>query len=91
MLHFQLSSVSQQLGRDPHLVHRHLRLGRQNQCFITMIVIYGSPNCVFFRFMGRQLPNVENHWSKKPCKKGFSIFWTCFVVVVVVFLNFALV
>ncbi len=27
-----------------------------------MIVINGSPNCVFFCFVGYQLPNVENHW-----------------------------
>jgi len=29
-----------------------------------MIVIYGSPNCVKFCFVGRQLPNVENHRSR---------------------------
>ncbi len=50
------SSVSQQLGHDP-------LLGRQNLCFSTIIVIYGSPNCVIFCFVGRQLPNVENHCS----------------------------
>jgi hypothetical protein len=54
------SSVSQQLGRDPLLGRRHLLLGRQNLCFSTIIVKYGSPNCVIFCFVGRQLPNVEN-------------------------------
>ncbi len=30
----------------------------------SMNVINVSPNCVLFCFMGRQLPNVENHWYK---------------------------
>jgi len=44
------------MGRDP-------LLGHQNLCFSAILVIYGSPNCVIFCFVGRQLPNVEHHWS----------------------------
>ena len=35
-------------------------------CHSSIIVIYGSPNSVFFCFVGRQLPNFENHCSKRP-------------------------
>ena len=34
-----------------------------NLCFSTIIVIYGSPNCVLLYFVGRQLPNVGNQCS----------------------------
>jgi len=56
------SSVSQQLGCDP-------LLGCQNLSFSTIIVIYGSPNCVIFCIVGRQLPNVENHCSMQCASK----------------------
>ena len=55
------TSGSQQVGRDPHLGRVHLLLARHNLCFSTIIVIYGSPSCVLLYFVGRQLPNVENH------------------------------
>ena len=55
------NSVSQQVGRDPLLGRGQLLLGRQNLCYSTMIVLFGSPNCVFLCFVGHQLPNVENH------------------------------
>jgi len=48
------------VGSNPFLGRRYLLLGRQNLCFTAMNVINGSPNCVLFCFMGRQLPNVEN-------------------------------
>ena len=51
----------QQVGRDTLLGRGHLLLGRQNLCVSTIIVIYGSPNCVLLSFVGRQPPNVENH------------------------------
>jgi hypothetical protein len=40
---------------------RKLFLGRQNLCCYNIIVEFGSPNCVIFYFVGRQLPNVEKH------------------------------
>ena len=52
------------MGRDPFLGRVCLLLGRQNLCFIAIIVIYGSPNCVLLSFVGRQLLNVENHCSR---------------------------
>ena len=53
------------MGRDPLSGRLHLVLGRQNLCFSTIIVIYGSPNCAFLYFVGRQQPTVENHWFKE--------------------------
>ena len=52
-------------GLDPLLGRVHLILGRQNLWFSTLTEIYGSPNCVLLSFVGRQLPNVENHWSRR--------------------------
>ena len=49
----------------------HLIVGRQNIVYGTILVVYGSPNCVLFCFVGRQPPNVENHWSQ-PYKKSLS-------------------
>jgi len=74
------SSVSQEVGPDPLMGRRHLLLGRQNLCFSTMNVKNGSPNCVIFCFVGRQLPNVENHCSRQSphlvsCRKDmFELF-----------------
>ena len=42
----------------------HLLLGRQNSRYRSVIVTHGSPNCVLLCFVGRQLPNVENHCSR---------------------------
>ena len=65
------------MGRDPLLGRVHLLLGRQNLCFSTIIVIYGSPNCVFLSFVVRQQPNVENHCSRArrtlPNKLNFTV------------------
>ncbi len=38
----------------------HLHLDHQNLRYCTMMVVNGSPNCVLFCYVGRQLPNVEN-------------------------------
>ena len=57
-------SVSQQVGRDPLLGRRHSHLGRQNLYYNSNLVLHGSPNCVLFCLVGRQLPNVENHWFR---------------------------
>jgi hypothetical protein len=43
-----------------------LRFTVLKQCFSTLgssALIFGSPNCVLFCFVGCQLQNVENHWS----------------------------
>ena len=53
------SSGSQQVGGDPFLGRVHLLLGRQNLCFSTKIVIFGSPNCVLSYFVGRQLQTLR--------------------------------
>ncbi len=45
----------------------HLLLGRQKLCFITMNVMYGSPNNVMLCFVGSQLPYVENHYCIGSC------------------------
>jgi len=45
-------------------LNRHLLLGSQNLSLSTMIVINGSPIFVSFCFVGRQLSNAENHWSR---------------------------
>jgi len=37
------------------------QLGRQNQCYRSMVVIYESPKKKY-SFVDRQLPNVEKHW-----------------------------
>ena len=29
------------------------------------VVVNGSPNCALLYFLGRQLPNVENHWCRE--------------------------
>ena len=55
------NSGSQQVGHNPLLGRGQLHLGRQKQCYSSIIVIYGLPNCVLLCFVGRQLPNVENH------------------------------
>ena len=47
------------MGGDPLLGRGLLLVGRQNLCYSTVIVIYGSPNCIILCFVGRQLPNVE--------------------------------
>ena len=57
-------SVSQQVGRGPFLGRRRSLLGRQNLCYSSILVVYGSPNCVLFCFVGRQLSNVVNHCSR---------------------------
>ena len=54
------------------------QVGRQNWCYITMLVIYGSPHCVLFCLVGRQLPNVKNHCS---------ISFTSFVKLCKLFVN----
>ncbi len=60
------------MGPDPIWGRRHLLLGRQILCCSTINEINGSPNCVIFCFVGRQLPNVENHWSTQ---------YQCFTIV----------
>ena len=52
------------MGRDPLLGRIHLPLGHQNLYFSAIIVIYGSQNFVLLYFVGRLLPNVENHWIR---------------------------
>ena len=51
-------------GSHPLLGRGHLLLGRQNLEFSSHLVLNRSPNCVFSFFLGRQLPNVENHCSR---------------------------
>jgi len=44
--------------------------GLQNLRFIAMIVIYMGHQIAYllFCFVGRQLPNIENHWSRLSYK-----------------------
>ena len=57
-------SVSQQVGRDPLLGRRYSVLGSQKLNYCNILVLYGSPHCVLFCFVGRQHPSVGNHWPR---------------------------
>ena len=39
----------------------HSLLGRENLYYFGILVLYESTNCVLLCFVGRQLPNAENH------------------------------
>ena len=58
-----------------YLGRGHLLLGRQNLCYSTIIVLFGSPNCVFMYFVDCQLPNVENHCVRGPKKSRVRLNW----------------
>ena len=44
-------------SEDVRSTHVYQQVGRRQ----LLLVIYGSPDYVLFCFVGRRLPNIENH------------------------------